>query len=108
MSRTITVTVPHKLSQEEAKRRIATGIADAKTKFAAMTKGVQEAWDGDRMNFRLATMGQEITGRLNVEPQQVRLEVDLPLILAMFADKLKPRIEEEGRKLLGPPELPKA
>jgi putative polyhydroxyalkanoate system protein len=104
MSRTITVTVPHKLSQEEAKRRISSGITDAKTRFAAMTKGVQETWEGDRMNFRLSTMGQDITGRLHVEPQQVRLEVDLPLILAMFADKLKPRIEEEGRKLLSGPE----
>src|SRR5215210_3798393 len=108
MARTITVTVPHKLSQEEAKRRIVSGVADARTKFSAMTKGVQETWNGDRMDYSLAAMGQTITGRVHVEPEQVRLEVDLPLILAMFADKLRPRIEEEGRKLLDGPHRPTA
>jgi hypothetical protein len=103
MAKTITVTVPHRLSQEEAKRRVVSGIADARTKFASMTKGVQENWDGERMNFTLSTMGQSITGRVDVEPQHVKLEVDLPLILAMFADKVRPRIEEEGRKLLDGP-----
>ena len=103
MARTITVTVPHRLSQAEAKRRIIDGIADAKARFAAMSKGVEETWTGDRLDFALSTMGQRITGQAHVEPHHVRMEVDLPLILAMFADKVRPRIEEEGRKLLDGP-----
>jgi hypothetical protein len=103
MARTITVTIPHKLSQQEAKRRIETGITDARARFGSMLKGVEETWNENSMHFSLSTMGQNITGRLHIEPELARLEVDLPLILAMFADKLRPRIEEEGRKLLNGP-----
>src|SRR5436305_12417853 len=104
MARTITVTVPHKLSQEEAKRRIVSGIADARAKFPGVVKGVEESWTGNQLAFSLSSMGQRITGRLDVEPQNVRLEVDLPLILSRLPDKLRPRFEEEGGKMLSGPE----
>ena len=33
-------------------------------------------------------------------PPAVKVEVELPWLLAAMAEKLRPRIEEEGRKML--------
>jgi hypothetical protein len=38
-----------------------------------------------------------------VEDQAVRLDIPLPWPLRMLAAGIKQRIEQEGRKLLGPP-----
>ena len=52
------------------------------------------------MNFRLTAMGQQIGGRVDVQPTQVRMEVDVPWMLAMLAGGFTKRVEAEGRKLL--------
>jgi len=52
------------------------------------------------MHFAARAMGQSIKGALQIEIGQVHVTLTLPVLLAMFAAKLKPRIESEGRKLL--------
>jgi hypothetical protein len=37
---------------------------------------------------------------VRIEPSVVHVTVSLPTLLAMFAGKIRPRIESEGRKLL--------
>ena len=43
------------------------------------------------------------SGQVFVEDQVVRLDIPLPWPLSMLAGGVKQRIEQEGRKLLGPP-----
>ena len=100
MSKTLSVSIPHRLTQDEARTRLQNGIADLKTKHAAQLANVQEQWDGNRMTFALKAAGQSVSGRLEVLPEAVKLDVDLPWLVAMFAEKFRPRVEEEGRKLL--------
>jgi len=100
MNKTITVTIPHKLPQDEARTRLQSGIAEMRQKFGDKVANVQETWTGNQMNFRLSAMGQTITGRVDVQSDAVRLDVDLPWMLAMLAGKIRPQIEHEGRKLL--------
>ena len=52
------------------------------------------------MSFRLTAMGQAITGRVDVQPSAIKLDIDLPWLLAAFAEKFRPRIEQEGRRML--------
>ena len=99
-NRTITVTIPHRLTQDQARARLQQGIADLKAQHAQAIAQVDERWDGDRMSFRLTAMGQAITGRVEVQPSAVKLDVDLPWLIAMLAEKIRPRIESEGRKML--------
>jgi hypothetical protein len=61
---------------------------------------VDETWTGNHMDLKLTAMGQQVSGRIDVEAQSVRLEVDLPWILAMLADKFRPQVEQEARKML--------
>ena len=99
-NKTITITIPHRLTQQEARSRIQKGIGDLKAQHAASIAQVAESWNGDQMSFRLTAMGQAITGRVDVQPSAIKLDIDLPWLLAAFAEKFRPRIEQEGRKML--------
>ena len=96
----VSVTIPHQLSEAEAKSRLETGVADARRKYGNYLKDFRETWTGNRMEFAGTVMGQRISGRIDVQPKNVRVEVDLPMLLAMFAKKFIPQVEAEGRKLL--------
>lgn len=99
MGKTITVSVPHKLTREEAKRKVMAGVASHKERFAKMAQ-VEDAWTGDHMDFKATAMGQSLTGRLDVTDDAVVVNLDLPWMLAMMAGRIKGEIEGEGRKLL--------
>jgi hypothetical protein len=99
-NKTITITIPHRLTQQEAKSRLQKGLTDLKAQHAASIAQVSESWNGDQMSFRLTAMGQSITGRVDVQPSAIKLDIDLPWLLAAFAEKFRPRIEQEGRKML--------
>jgi hypothetical protein len=48
-------------------------------------------------------MGQAVTGRIDVLADSVRIQIDLPVFLAMMADAIRSRIETAGRKMLAAP-----
>jgi hypothetical protein len=99
-SKTITISIPHKLTQEEARRRIQAGITDARKQFMGKMTQVEDHWTENHLEFKFAALGQPITGRLDVLPSSINVSVDLPWLLAMLADKIKPEVEQRGRKLL--------
>ena len=98
--KTIHLSVPHRLNADDARTRVQGAIADLKRQHAARFAQVDEAWSGNRMDFRLSVMGQSVTGRVDVVDQAVNLEIDLPWILAMLADKIRGTVQREGTKLL--------
>jgi hypothetical protein len=101
MAKSITVTLSHELTPAEVKRRLIQGIADARTNHGEVLKGAHETWSSDnQMDFTARAMGQNISGSVRIEPSVVHVTVTLPMLLAMFASKITPRIESEGRKLL--------
>ena len=101
MSKAVTVSLSHDLPPEEVKRRLVTGLADARAKHGQYLAGTQETWTSEnQMDFNVRAIGQSVTGNVRIEPKVVHVTVNLPTLLAMFAEKLRPRIESEGRKLL--------
>jgi putative polyhydroxyalkanoate system protein len=96
----IAVEIPHQLTQAEAKTRLENGVAEARQKYGQHLRDFRETWSGDRMDFAGTVMGQNISGRIDVKPASVRVEVDVPMLLAMFARKFIPQVEAEGRRLL--------
>ena len=99
-TRTITISLPHNLTQDEARRRIQSGIADARNQFVGKMTQVEDRWTDNHLEFKFAALGQPITGRLDVLPSSINVSIDLPWLLAMLADKIKPEVEQRGRKLL--------
>lgn len=103
MSRPVSVSIPHALGKDEARRRIEEGFGRMRQQ---MTSGLgammsfQERWEGDRLHFEGGGLGQKMTGRLDVRAEAVEIQLDLPEILAAIAEKITGKLKSEGQKLL--------
>ena len=64
---------------------------------------LKQAWQGDVLHFSLQAIGQTVSGTIAVMEREVRLEVRLPGIFAMIANKVKGRLREQGQILLEGP-----
>jgi hypothetical protein len=99
----LTVTIPHKLTRAEVKRRIQEESENLRRQHGGLLGPIQQTWDGDRMDFSLCPMAQPISGHLVVEDHAVHLEVALPWMLALLAGGVKQQVEQQGRRLLAGP-----
>ena len=99
MSNKIAVDMPHNLGIAEARRRIAANI-DQLGSYLPGQAGVRAAWEGNRLNLKVGTMGQEIDARIDVAETIVHVEVDLPPMLAFFAKPIEALLAREGAVLL--------
>jgi len=99
MSKAVTVDIPHELGRAEARRRVEAGFADLSRHLGGLGE-VSKSWEGDRLSFDFATMGQTISGAIDVADRTVRLEVILPNLLALMAGKVQGRLKKEGQLLL--------
>ena len=103
MSRPVTVNIPHQLGKTEARRRIDEGFGRMRSQInggLGRMLTCHERWEGDRLHFEAGTLGQKVTGRLDVAEDAVRIEVDLPEILAGLAERIAGKLKSEGQKLL--------
>jgi hypothetical protein len=99
MNQPVSLDIPHQLGRAEARARIERGIG----KLAGMIPGgavVDHRWEGEVMYFTVAAMGQRIASKLEPYDDRVHAELDLPPFLALFADKIRAKLEKEGPKLL--------
>ena len=100
-TKTIDVSIPHRLGRDEARTRLKSGVERLQSQFGGgQVAQIQHTWSEYRADFAFSAMGQGITGRMNVEEEMIKLSVDVPWMLAVLADKIKGKIEQEGRKLL--------
>ena len=100
MRETITVTIPHRLGKDEALRRIKNGISEARTTFASILTLKEETWNGDTLSFRVSALMQEVAGTIAVGEHHVKLDVELPWLLAKLAKVITPAIKKEGVLML--------
>ena len=100
MPKPLVVEIPHQFTRQEAKRRIQDGLGQIRSQLASFATSVEDSWDGDRMDFRVAAVGQTVTGRIEVLDQSVRVEIELPWVLSMLAKKIQGRIQQQAMLLL--------
>ncbi len=100
MTKPLVVSIPHSLGKGEARRRLHTGVTQLKSQIGDKFGSVEERWTDDRMSFKVAVMGQTVEGHLDVAEDSVRVEVQLPWILAMMAEKAKGYIQKQGTLML--------
>lgn len=106
MAKPVSITVSHELGREAALARLRDGIDRIRDKLGMVKMQlVEEEWSGNALQFGVAALGYTVRGRLEVEDALVRIEVMLPWVLAMFAEKLKLGVQKQGQILL---EKPKA
>ncbi|MEO5880909.1 MAG: polyhydroxyalkanoic acid system family protein [Caldimonas sp.] len=100
MATPITVTIAHQLGCAEARRRIQTGFAKIVHAMPGGAGTSSERWDGDRLTFGVASMGQTISGFIDVQDTAVTMEIELPGVLGVIAGGLKDRLQKAGQLLL--------
>jgi hypothetical protein len=100
MATPITVSIPHQLGRAEARRRIETGFAKLPQALVGGARTVSERWEGDRLVFGVAALGQTISGFIDVQDAAVTMEIALPGVLGLIAGGLKNRLQKAGGLLL--------
>lgn len=100
MATPITVTIPHQLGRAEARRRIQSGFARIVHVLPGGAGTSSERWDGDRLVFGIAAMGQTVAGFIDVQDTAVTMEIELPGVLGVIASGLKDRLQKAGQLLL--------
>lgn len=105
MAKPISVTIPHELGRTEARRRIEQGFGSLEEQLAGSVKMTfTERWEGDRLHFTGRTLGQTVSGHLDVLEDAVQVELVLPRLLSALAEKIRARLTSQGTRLLGPPD----
>ena len=100
MSRPVSIDIPHRLGAAEAKKRIEAGFGQLEQQISGGMAQVEKRWEGDRLVFSAKVIGQAISGRLQVLDDAIKMEIDLPPMLAMIADTIKGRVRKQGALLL--------
>jgi hypothetical protein len=100
MSKPVVVSIPHQLGKDEARRRLETGVTRLQQQFSAQIASIDQRWEGDRMDFKVGAMGQTIAGHLEVFADAVRIEIVLPWILAVLAEKARGFVQKQGTLML--------
>ena len=100
MSKSVVVSIPHRLGREEALRRIKSGLTSARRDHSKLVTISQEVWTGDRVAFQCSAFGQNAAGIIDVADDHLRLEVMLPWLLSKIAEKIVPQIRKEAVLML--------
>ena len=100
MSQPLVVTIPHKLGKEEAVRRLKSGLVGVHKNFGGVFTLTEQAWSGDRLEFGARALGQTAAGAIDVADDHVRVELQLPWLLARLAGNAQALIRRQGQLML--------
>jgi Putative polyhydroxyalkanoic acid system protein (PHA_gran_rgn) len=103
MSHPVVVTIPHRLGKQEAVRRLQDGFGKVRSSFGQSFMVLKDEWAGDHLDFRASLLGQTTTGTVDVADDHVRLEVQLPWMLSLLANKAKALVQKQGQLMLSKP-----
>ena len=103
----ITVTISHKLGRDGAKRRIDDSLGQIRSEVATYVKTLDYAWRDYTLDFRVVALMQTITGRIEVYEDFVKIDLELPRLLHLFAKTIQGQLQHRAAALLEPPK-PKA
>jgi hypothetical protein len=106
MAQPLTVSIPHQLGRQEAKRRLESGISRIRPELAGLVNTLDYDWDGDDLNFRAVAMWQTITGRIEVLEDAVRIEIELPWMMRLLGDTILKQVRGRGLAMLEKPPGP--
>lgn len=100
MSRSITMTFPHDLSVPEAKKRIDERFDLLKQQYIDKVGRAELAWVGDVAHLRCSAIGQTATAEIDIQPKDIRVEIQLPWLLAAIAGKVEKALQSNAKDVL--------
>jgi Putative polyhydroxyalkanoic acid system protein (PHA_gran_rgn) len=100
MPNTITVTVPHTLGVETAKKRLAERLEELRRDYVDKVAHSEVSWAGDVATIRVAAIGQQASALITVLADQVRIDIELPWALAVIAGKVRDVVSRNANDVL--------
>jgi hypothetical protein len=91
---------PHNLGQEVAVDRLKTLLSKVKNKYQDQVSDLQESWADNTLTFGFSTYGFKIGGNVVVEPNQVKLDGQIPFAAMMFKGKIESALRDQLAKEL--------
>ena len=96
----LSISAPHALGQEEATTRLKNFFAKLKERHQDKMSNLEEQWDDNRLAYAFSTYGFNIKGDVTVEPNEIKVNGQLPFAAMMFKGKIEQTVREELEKLL--------
>ena len=96
----INLTVSHRLSQEEALKRVQGLLEDLRSQYSDQISDLREQWSNNICRFSFSAMGSSVSGTLTVTPSSVELSGDLPWAASLFKGKIESAIKKQAETLL--------
>lgn len=94
--------ISHSLSMSDLIENAKKAIAEYTTKYAQYEP--QFVWEGEqKISIKFSTKGITIQGVVFLNPQELKLELEVPFLLRMFKNKAIELIDKEAQKWLIPP-----
>jgi hypothetical protein len=91
---------PHNLGQQEAIDRLKTLLTKVKNKYQDQVTDLQESWTDNTLNFGFSTYGFKINGNVVVEPNEVKLDGQIPFAAMIFKGKIESALRDQLTKEL--------
>ncbi len=100
--KSLEVRVAHGLGPDEVRRRLDEALVRARTQYADTVGPIDASWEtADRMNIKLAVMGMQFDGSVEVLVEELLVKLHLPAMAQLFAGRIREGIEERLGGLLG-------
>ena len=95
MSR-LTIAAEHKLSRQEALRRLKTRLGSrVAARYRRQVIELYEGWTDGSFSFRFKAVGMKVSGTLTVDDSAVRVAVDVPFAALLFKKKIDEQVRAE-------------
>ena len=94
------MSVTHRLSQDEALRRIRAAVAQAKAQYSDKINDLRDSWNGYVGTFEVSGMGQKASGTAAVNPSDVTIQITLPFAASLFKSKIESGIRDTLTRIL--------
>lgn len=89
MSKPLTITLSHTLGTAEAKRRIEERLALLRKEYVDKIGHSEVVWIGDKANIKVSALGQQATAILEIFPELISIEIQLPWLLSALSNKIQ-------------------
>ena len=96
----LTLNIPHSQTQEEALNRIKQLFSRLQEEQKGTVTNVQEIWNGPNGEFSFSAKGFNIAGTIQVKPNEVQLDSDLPFAVSLFKGQIASMITQRANDLL--------
>jgi hypothetical protein len=100
MASTITVTLPHNLGVEAAKKRVVEQLEKLRRDYVNKVAHSEISWAGDIATVRVTALGQTVTAQITVLKDALRVDVQLPRLLAALSSKVQDLITRNANDVL--------